>query len=192
MEIVFVTQNQNKLIEVQDILPASIRLLSLDDIGFKEEIQETADTVEANALIKAKHIFDKYNFPCFADDTGLFVEALDGEPGVYSARYAGLEKDDYANNKKLLNNLASFKNRKAYFKTVIAFKTKTITKEFTGICPGNILKSPEGAAGFGYDPIFKPDGSKYSFASMNAQAKNTISHRAIALKKFVEFINASY
>lgn len=192
MQIVFATHNPNKLKEVQEIVPKSIKLLSLDDIGCLEDIPETADTVEGNALIKAKHVFENYNYPCFADDTGLFVEALNGEPGVYSARYAGIDKDAEANNNKLLQKLISFNNRKAFFKTVIAYKTENTTQNFTGICPGKILKSPEGQAGFGYDPIFKPEGFQGSFASMNSKTKNQISHRALALKKFVEFINLTY
>lgn len=192
MEIVFATHNSNKLKEAQEILPKSIKLLSLDDIGCLEDIPETADTVEGNALIKAKHVFENYNYPCFADDTGLFVEALNGEPGVYSARYAGIDKDANANNNKLLQKLVPFNNRKAFFKTVIAYKTEYATQNFTGICAGKILTSSEGQAGFGYDPIFKPDGFQISFASMNSKTKNQISHRALALKKFVEFINLTY
>ena len=188
MEIVFATHNPNKLKEVQDILPKSIKLLSLDDINCKKEIKENADTVEGNALIKANYVFKNYKYPCFADDTGLFVEALNGEPGVYSARYAGAGKDSKANNDKLLRNLKSIENRDAFFKTVIVYRTETTTKEFTGICPGKILKSPQGKDGFGYDPIFKPKGYEQSFAEMSAMTKNKISHRAKALEKFVEYI----
>ncbi len=190
MEIVFATHNPNKLLEVQSLLPNSIQLLSLDDIGCSEEIEETSDTVEGNALIKANHVFVNYNYPCFADDTGLFVDALNGEPGVYSARYAGDKKNTQANNNKLLENMEDIKNRKAYFKTVIAFKTIEITKTFTGICSGEILKSQEGKDGFGYDPIFKPDNFEISFASMKLNKKNQISHRALALKKFIEYITS--
>lgn len=189
MEIVFATHNLNKLKEVQNFLPQSIKILSLDDIGCQEDIEETADTIEGNALIKAKHVFNNYNYPCFADDTGLFVEALNGEPGVYSARYAGQQKDAKANNDKLLKKMSFVQNRSAYFKTVIAYKTNNINKTFTGICSGEILKFPDGKDGFGYDPIFKPHNFKSSFASMSLNTKNKISHRALALKKIVEFIN---
>ena len=188
MKIVFATHNTNKLREVQDILPKSIELLSLDDINCKEDIKETADTVEGNALIKANYIFKNYNLPCFADDTGLFVEALNGEPGVYSARYASDITDAKANNEKLLRNLKSFGNRSAFFKTVIAYKTKNEEKLFNGICNGEILKSSTGHTGFGYDPIFKPKGFEQSFAEMSAETKNKISHRGKALEKFLTYL----
>ena len=187
MKIVFATHNANKLKEVQDILPDPIELLSLDDIGCHEEIPEIADTVEGNALIKANHVFENYNYPCFADDTGLFVEALNGEPGVRSARYAGCSKDPNANNKKLLENLNSLENRNAFFKTVIVYKTETTTEEFTGICSGKILKSPTGQIGFGYDPIFLPEGYNQSFAEMSSKTKNKISHRGKAMEKFESY-----
>ena len=188
MKIVLASNNPNKLEEVQDILQESIKLLSLHDIGCHEDIQETADTIEGNALIKANHVFENYNYPCFADDTGLFVEALNGDPGVYSARYAGAKKDAKANNEKLLKNLQSVENRNAFFKTVIVYKSEDITKEFTGICPGKILKSPKGQTGFGYDPIFQPAGYEQSFAEMSVMTKNKISHRAKALKKFIAYL----
>ena len=188
MKIVFATHNANKLKEVQDILPDSIDLLSLDDIGCREEILETADSVEGNALIKANYVFENYNYPCFADDTGLFVEALNGEPGVHSARYAGSRKDPNANNEKLLQNLTSVENRNAFFKTVIVYKAEIITKEFTGICPGKILKSSQGQIGFGYDPIFLPEGYNQSFAEMSSKTKNKISHRAKAIEKFLTYL----
>lgn len=188
MKIVFATHNDNKLKEVQDILLNSIELLSLDDISCYEDIPETADTVEGNALIKANHVFENYNYPCFADDTGLFVEALNGEPGVHSARYAGYRKDPDANNEKLLQNLTSVDNRNAFFKTVIVYKTETATEEFSGICRGKILKSSRGQIGFGYDPIFLPEGYKQSFAEMSPKTKNKISHRAKAMEKFLSYL----
>jgi len=188
MKIVFATHNPNKLKEVQDILQNSIKLLSLDDIGCHEDIEETADTVEGNALIKANHVFRNYNYPCFADDTGLFVEALNGEPGVYSARYAGAKKEAKANNEKLLQNLKSVENRNAFFKTAIVYKTETTTRKFIGICEGKILETPNGQAGFGYDPIFRPEGYEQSFAKMSAKTKNKISHRAKAMEKFVKYL----
>lgn len=190
MDIVFATHNKNKLREVQHTLPvdANINLLSLDDIQCHEDIKETANTIEGNALIKAKYIYDNYNYPCFADDTGLFVEALDGEPGVYSARYAGLQKNPEDNITKLLKRLKPFNNRSAYFKTVIAYKTQSDEKVFTGICPGDIIFSPEGTNGFGYDPVFKPKKYKATFATLDPEIKNKISHRAIAIQAFAKYI----
>lgn len=189
MKIVFATHNANKLKEVQAILPDSVELLSLDDINCHEDIAETANTIEGNALIKANYVYNNYKYPCFADDTGLFVDKLNGEPGVYSARYAGPDKDAKANNEKLLNQLKTSENRKAHFKTVIAFKTSKDEKIFTGICPGEILKNPQGLGGFGYDPIFKPDGYEKSFAALDSKIKNKISHRALAIEKFLKHLN---
>lgn len=192
MQLVFATHNANKLREVKAILPQSIKLLSLNDINCFEGIAETADTIEGNAKLKAEYVFKNFNLPCFADDTGLFVEALDGEPGVYSARYAGPEKNSKANNDKLLHELKSAKSRKAFFKTVIAFQDKECDETFTGFCHGEILKTPIGNEGFGYDPIFKPKGYDHSFASLNSDIKNKISHRKLALEKFLDFLNYKY
>lgn len=186
MDIVFATHNNNKLKEVQNILPADINLLSLDDIQCHEDIEETADTIEGNALIKARYIFDHYNYPCFADDTGLFVEALNGEPGVYSARYAGPQKNTKDNINKLLERLKNLRDRSAHFKTVIAYKTSSEEKIFTGICAGEIISSPEGTNGFGYDPIFKPENFEATFATLEPKIKNKISHRALAIQKFLD------
>ena len=188
MDIVFATHNSNKLKEVQQILPKHINLLSLDDINCHEEIIETADSIEGNALIKANHVFKNYNYPCFADDTGLFVDALNGEPGVYSARYAGPQKNAEDNNNKLLERLKNIKNRAAHFKTVIAYKTADQEKIFTGICPGTIITSPEGHHGFGYDPLFKPQHYEDTFATLDPQIKNKISHRALSIQKFLEHL----
>lgn len=188
MDIVFATHNKNKLKEVQHILASHINLLSLDDIQCHEDIKETADTIEGNALIKAKYIYENYNYPCFADDTGLFVKALDGEPGVYSARYAGPQKNAEDNNNKLLERLKDFTERSAYFKTVIAYKTSSEEKIFTGICPGEIISSPEGTHGFGYDPIFKPENFEATFATLDPEIKNKISHRALAIQKFLDHL----
>ncbi|RRO22836.1 non-canonical purine NTP diphosphatase [Flavobacteriaceae bacterium 14752] len=188
MQLVFATHNQNKLLEVQAILPQSIKLLSLNDINCHEDIAETANTIEGNAQLKAEYVFKTYNLPCFADDTGLFVNSLNGEPGVYSARYAGQQKDAQANINKLLKNLNNTKDRSAYFKTVIAFKTENDNKLFTGICKGQITKTPSGSAGFGYDPIFKPLGYTQTFAELDPQTKNQISHRGQALQKFIDYL----
>lgn len=191
MDIVFATHNKNKLREVQEALPidVDVHLLSLDDIQCLEDIEETASTIEGNALIKAKYVYENYKYPCFADDTGLFVEALDGEPGVYSARFAGPQKNPEDNIKKLLECLEPFNNRSAYFKTAIAYKTQSEEKIFTGVCPGEIIFSPEGTNGFGYDPVFKPKNFKATFATLDAETKNKMSHRALALHEFLEYIN---
>ncbi len=189
MQLVFATHNQNKLLEVKAILPQSIELLSLNDINCHEDIAETANTIEGNAQLKADYVFRNYNLACFADDTGLFVNSLNGEPGVYSARYAGQEKDAQANINKLLENLNNRQDRSAYFKTVIAFKTENDNKLFTGICKGEITKTLSGSAGFGYDPIFKPQGYTQTFADLDPQTKNQISHRALALQKFIDYFN---
>jgi XTP/dITP diphosphohydrolase len=187
MEIVFATHNNNKLQELQQIVPKNIRLLSLSDIGCHEEIIEDGDTIEANALIKVRHVFEKYGLDCFGDDTGLCVNALNGEPGVYSARYAGSHKKSKDNIKKLLDNLKDKSDRNAHFKTVIAYKSKNCENTFTGICEGYILENPKGERGFGYDPIFRPNGYNQSFAEMPSSLKNKISHRGLATHKLLEF-----
>lgn len=188
MDIVFATHNRNKLKEVQNILPAHINVLSLEDIHCHEDIKETADSIEGNALIKANYIFDTYSYPCFADDTGLFVNALDGEPGIYSARYAGPQRNAEDNNTKLLERLKNKADRSAYFKTVIAYKTANEENIFTGICKGEIISSPKGEHGFGYDPIFKPENYTATFATLEPEIKNKISHRALAIQKFLEHL----
>jgi XTP/dITP diphosphohydrolase len=187
MEIVFATHNDNKLYEVRQILPKKIQIYSLNEINCFDEIAEDADTIEGNALLKAKYVFEHFNKACFADDTGLFVNALNGEPGVYSARYAGEEKSSEANIKKLLNNLKDKQDKSAYFKTVIAYKTHSVEKLFTGICKGKIIDRPRGAKGFGYDPIFIPDQYTKTFAELSPSTKNKISHRGIAMKAFSDF-----
>jgi len=188
MQLVFATHNQNKFIEVQAMLPAIYKLLSLNDIDCHQDIAETANTIEGNAQLKAEYVFKNHKLPCFADDTGLFVNQLNGEPGVFSARYAGQQKDAQANIYKLLKNLQNVEDRSAYFKTVIAYKTKNNHKFFTGICKGEITTSPEGKAGFGYDPIFKPQGYSQTFAELDPQTKNQISHRGLALQKFIDYL----
>jgi XTP/dITP diphosphohydrolase len=188
MELVFATGNQHKVKEIQSLLPASIKLLSLTDIGCSEEIPETSPTIEGNASQKAFYVYRKYGYDCFADDTGLEVEALDGKPGVLSARYAGDAKDANANMKKILNEMIGKSKRGARFKTVISLVRKGEETLFEGVVNGSILAEKRGADGFGYDPIFLPDGYDRSFAEMSMEEKNSISHRAIATKKLVAFL----
>lgn len=189
MKIVFATHNKNKLKEVQSMLPDSITLLSLDTIECFDEIPETAETLEGNAILKANYITEKYGYDCFADDTGLEVEELGGAPGVYSARYAGLENDANANVQKLLKAMYGITNRKAQFRTVIALNLKGKQYLFKGVCKGEIIKNPQGQNGFGYDPIFKPEGFDRSFAEMSLTEKNSVSHRALAIDKLVKFLS---
>ncbi len=188
MKLVFATNNLNKLREVQEILPQSIELLSLKDICCFDEIEETAATLEGNAKIKADHITNNYNYNCFADDTGLEVEALQGEPGVYSARYAGEPANAENNMAKLLQNLGNNSNRKAQFRTSICLNLDGKQFLFDGICKGDILSEKKGAQGFGYDPIFQPEGHSLSFAEMSSTDKNAISHRGLAIQKLVDFL----
>lgn len=188
MKLVFATHNPGKLREVQRLLPESIQLLSLDDIGCTEEIPENADTLEENALAKAQYVREKYGLNCFADDTGLLTDALDGAPGVWSARYAGPEKDSIQNMKKLLRELEGESNRAAHFKTVIALILDDETYYFSGIAEGTITENAAGSEGFGYDPIFQPEGESRTFAEMTLAEKNRISHRAKALEKLSYFL----
>ena len=180
MKLVFATNNKHKLDEMRAILGGKVELLSLSDIDCHDEIPETADTLEGNALIKARYIFDKYGLSCFADDTGLEVDALDGAPGVYSARYAGENNDSVANVAKLLHNLTGESCRDAQFRTVIALILNGEEKLFDGIVRGSISEECRGVGGFGYDPVFVPEGYTQSFAEMPAEQKNSISHRARA------------
>ena len=188
MKLVFATNNRHKLNEIQNIVGDSIELLSLTDINCTEEIPETEPTLEGNASQKAFYVFDKYGYNCFADDTGLEIEALNGEPGVYSARYAGEEKNAEANMKKVLDKLGEIKNRKARFRTVISLVIDGHEELFEGKVDGQILEEKCGEEGFGYDPIFQPDGYEQSFAEMDLTNKNKISHRARAVQKLVEFL----
>lgn len=187
-KLVFATNNRNKLKEVQAMLP-DYELLCLEDIGCTEEIPETADTLEGNALLKAKYVKDKFGLDCFADDTGLEVIALNNEPGVYSARYAGEDKSSEANMEKLLYKLKDKSDRHARFRTVITLITNTETTNFEGIVEGEILSSKQGSEGFGYDPVFMPDGYEISFAEMSLAEKNKISHRARAVKALINHLN---
>ena len=190
MKLVFATNNQHKLKEVQEMLSNSIEVLSLKDIGCSEDVEETEITLEGNAKLKADYITKKYGFDCFADDTGLEVEALDGKPGVYSARYAGEHGNAEKNMEKLLIELQNKSSRKAKFRTIIALNLRNKQYLFEGICDGEILNEKTGAKGFGYDPIFKPSNASCSFAEMNSEEKNIISHRGIAIQELVQFLNS--
>lgn len=190
MKIIFATSNKNKAAEIAKLLPEHFEVLTLADLNQIEEIPETADTLEGNAHLKASYVFEKYGLPCFADDTGLEISALDGRPGVYSARYAGEQRDDSENMNRVLNELEGKTNRQARFRTVIALHTETERLEFEGIVDGSILTSKQGTQGFGYDPIFKPNESSRSFAEMNLDEKNQISHRARAFAKMVAYLHS--
>ncbi|WBX73018.1 non-canonical purine NTP diphosphatase [Tenacibaculum pacificus] len=190
MKLVFATNNLNKLAEVQKILPNSIELLSLKDINCFDDIEETATTLEGNAKIKANHITEKFQLNCFADDTGLEVESLNNQPGVYSARYAGEPSNSENNVKKLLTELNGNENRKAQFRTSICLNLNGKQFLFDGICKGDILTEKQGKKGFGYDPIFQPEGYNKSFAQMTSEEKNLISHRGLAIQKLVEFLKS--
>lgn len=190
MKLVFATNNKNKIKEVQALIPEGIRLLSLEDIGCSEDIPETSPTIEGNAIQKAEYVKEKYGYDCFADDTGLEVEALGGAPGVFSARYAGEEKSSDANIEKLLRELTDKKDRSARFKTVIALHLNDKLHTFTGICSGNIIFERKGLQGFGYDPVFQPEGKSTTFAEMSLEEKSTVSHRARATRQLIEFLSS--
>lgn len=189
MKLVFATNNQHKLQELTHLLGNSFELLSLNDIHCEEEIPENQDTIEENASEKSLYIYNKYGFNCFADDTGLEIDALNGEPGVYSARYAGEEKSSEKNIELVLQKLSKIKNRKARFKTVISLVIDGREIQFEGIVNGQILEEKRGTTGFGYDPIFKPDESHLSFAEMTMEEKGKISHRGRAVQKLVEYLS---
>lgn len=188
MEIVFASNNKHKIKEINHILGDSFRLLSLADVNLEEDIPENEPTLEGNALMKARHISRATGMDVFADDTGLEVEALGGQPGVHSARFAGEDKNSAANIEKLLNLLDGTNDRKARFRTVIALIYKGSEYIFTGIVPGTIIREKRGTEGFGYDPVFIPDGKEVTFAEMKLDEKNTISHRAIAFEKLRTFL----
>ena len=192
MKLVFATNNKHKLEEVRAILGNKIEILSFNDIDCHDDIPETADTLEGNALIKARYIYEKFGVDCFADDTGLEVEVLNGEPGVYSARYAGEECNPEANMYKLLQNLTGKNNRNAQFRTVIALIIKGEEKLFNGIVKGTISNEKMGNAGFGYDPIFIPEGFSESFAQMTSDMKNSISHRYRATEELSNYLKQQY
>jgi XTP/dITP diphosphohydrolase len=188
LQLVFATNNKHKVNEIQSLIKENLKILTLNDIKCFEDIPETSPTIEGNAFQKARYLNQKYNYNCFADDTGLIVEALNGEPGVYSARYAGEQKNDEDNMNLLLQNLANKENRKAKLQTVIALIINGNEHAFVGEVHGTIAKEKKGSQGFGYDPIFIPDGYDCSFAEMSADEKNIISHRGIATRKLLEFL----
>ena len=189
MKIVFATNNPNKLKEIQSLIPKEIEIISLNEIGCNVDIPETGDTLEANAFQKAHYIKDNFNYDCFADDTGLEIDELNGDPGVYSARYAGPERNANANMNKVLNELKGKKNRKAQFRTAIALILKGEEHLFEGKVEGYISKDKQGNEGFGYDPIFIPENDILSFAQMSMQEKGAISHRGRAVRNLVAYLN---
>lgn len=189
IKIVFATNNRHKLRELQQILGNKFELLALDDIKCFEEIPETSPTIEENSMEKAEYVYTKFKTDCFADDTGLEIEALDGRPGVYSARYAGDEKNMDKNIEKVLLELQNSDNRKARFKTVVSLILNGEKYQFEGTIKGKIIKEKRGTGGFGYDPVFVPKGYDITFAEMDASLKNRISHRGIAVQKLVDFLN---
>ncbi|MFT4968592.1 MAG: XTP/dITP diphosphohydrolase [Chitinophagales bacterium] len=190
MEIIFATGNKNKLREVRSMLPSHLKVLSLEDIGFEGNIEETESTIEGNSLLKARTIFDIYKKPVLAEDTGLEVSALNNEPGVRSARYAGDTANAEQNMELLLFRMEGIEKRSAQFKTCATFVTEpTSYRCYEGIIRGEITKAKRGSGGFGYDPIFKPAGFSKVFAELSEEEKNFISHRALAINKFVNFIS---
>lgn len=191
MKIVFATSNQNKAIEVQKLLPETIQILTLNDLDINEDIPETADTFEGNAMQKAEYIVNRFGVDCFADDSGLEIEALNGEPGVFSARYAGTERDDDKNTGLVLKKMEEFKDRRACFKTVIALHLNNKLHLFEGIVKGKIRYEKSGTDGFGYDPIFEPENSSKTYAEMSLEEKNVLSHRAKAVEKMIQFLESN-
>jgi len=189
MQLVFSSNNPNKIKEIQQLLPTTIQILSLEDIGCSVDIPETAETIEGNAILKANYVTEHYRYNCFADDSGLEIETLNGEPGVYSARYAGLQKNDNDNMDMVLTKLKNETNRKANFKTVIALNLNGEQHLFTGIINGEIIEEKKGINGFGYDPIFVADGFTKTFAELSMEEKAIISHRGKAVKQLIEFLN---
>ena len=188
MQLVFATHNKNKAKEIQSIVPIGIQIVTLDDLNCTEDIPETENTLEGNARLKSQFVVDKYELNCFADDTGLEIEALNGEPGVYSARYAGESCDSERNMQRVLANLSEMKNRNAQFRTIISLFWEGETYLFEGVVKGRIVEEKRGKDGFGYDPIFEPENCGKTFAEMDLAEKNTLSHRSRALKKMVEFL----
>ena len=190
MKICFASHNQHKILELNQLLSGIHEVVGLADLGVDEDIPETGETFEENSRIKAKFVFDHYKIPVFADDSGLCVDALGGAPGVYSARYAGPQKDDQQNIDLLLQNLGDSQERSAHFATVVTyFDQHGKEKQFYGQVDGQILTQRTGSGGFGYDPIFRPDGYSISFAQMDAEEKNKISHRGIAVQKLIKYLS---
>ncbi len=192
MKIVFATQNENKVAEIQQLMPAGIEVMSLKSIGCTDDIPETANTLEGNALIKARYIFEKFGLNCFADDTGLEIAVLNGKPGVLSARYAGESKSADANMNLVLKEMKNASDRTAQFRTVIAAIIEGEELLFEGIVTGKITEEKSGVKGFGYDPVFLPDGFQQTFAEMNLDEKNIISHRGKAVGKLITWLNSRY
>ena len=192
MELIFATHNENKVLEIKNLIQKNIKLLSLSDIGFKGEIIEDGNSLHENSLIKAKFIRSKYGINCFADDTGLEVHSLNNEPGIYSSRYAGYPIKTNDNIKKLINNLERFNNKSARFRTVISLIINENIYSFEGVVNGNIIKEIKGKKGFGYDPIFIPNGYNKTFAELSLKEKNLISHRSIAANKMIRFLEKNY
>ena len=188
MQLVFASNNKNKIKEIQQLLPETIQILSLSAIGCDVDIPETADTIEGNAILKANYVTENYGYNCFADDSGLEIHALNGEPGVYSARYAGSQRNDNDNMDLVLQKLEKENNRKANFKTVICLNLEGEQHLFTGIVNGEIITEKLGNQGFGYDPIFKANGNNQTFAQLSMEEKAGISHRGIAVKQLVSFL----
>ncbi|MFV5685507.1 non-canonical purine NTP diphosphatase [Flavobacterium sp. GB2R13] len=191
MQLVFASNNKNKILEIQSMLPDTIQILSLESIGCHEEIPETADTIEGNAILKANYVTRNYGYDCFADDTGLEVDSLNGEPGVFSARYAGEQRNADQNMNKVLECLSGKNNRKAQFKTIIALNLNGKQHLFTGIARGEITLEKSGNQGFGYDPIFKPEEYQETFAQLSLDIKNKISHRGKATLQLIDFLKAN-
>ena len=189
MKLIFATNNKNKVTEVQALLNKSYNVLSLEDINCFDDIIENKDTIKGNAILKAKYIFNKYKIDCFADDTGLEVETLNGQPGVMSKRFSGSDSTSEKNMNKLLKLMEFSENRKANFKTVVALIYNGQLTTFTGLCNGEIVLVPRGKKGFGYDPVFKPAGYKFTFGEMDLELKNQIGHRAKAINKLTEFLS---
>ncbi len=189
MKLIFATSNLNKLKEIRAIAPAGMEIVGLADLGFTEEVPETRDTIEGNSLQKAEFIAQRFNLPCFAEDTGLEIEALNGEPGVYSARYAGPKATFEDNVQKVLKNMQGITNRRALFKTVITYYSGSQYVQFEGKTAGEILLEPRGDKGFGYDPVFKPDGYTKAYAEMTLEEKNLSSHRRKSFEKFANHLN---
>lgn len=191
MKLIFATHNSNKAFEIQKLLPEHFQVLTLNDIDFQKEIPENESTIEANSAFKAQFIFNKFNLNCFADDTGLEIEALNGKPGVHSARYAGEEKNADSNMNLVLKELYQISNRKARFKTVITLIIHGEQLQFEGIVNGTIIEEKRGSNGFGYDPIFIPEDESKTFSEMNLSEKNRFSHRARAFEKMIAFLKSN-
>lgn len=188
MELIFATQNNNKTREIEQILGGDIKLINLRTLGLQEDIPENEHTLEGNAGAKVRYVYERFGKPCFADDTGLEVDVLGGAPGVYSARFAGPEKDSSANMYKLLGQMQYITKREAQFRTVISLIINNIELLFEGTVRGTIANEPRGEQGFGYDPVFVPEGYEQTFAEISPEEKNRISHRAIAVNKFADYV----